>query len=125
MIFQGRVDVPDFKIEMSKKILNLLNSLQIGFFWRRLIFCKHHYTYKAEFCEQFVSRRSLPAGIMDVDCERIYGIYFDAIGINQYQSLRSNSATNLCFGLSGLDYCARGKELMLEGNVKGQSSFYD
>ena len=60
---------------------------------------------------------------MDVDCETICGTFFNTVERSTRVAIRSNSATNLCFGISGMDYCQRGKELMWSGNVKGQSSF--
>ena len=60
---------------------------------------------------------------MDVDCETICGTFFNTVERFTRVAIQSNSATNLCFGISGMDYCQRGKELMWSGNVKGQSSF--
>ena len=74
-----------------------------------MLFCNSSHVYTSDLCEQPVSHRKLPGGIMDLDCERLCNVYYNTTHGLPGEFLSSYEATKLCYGLSGVDYCRHGK----------------
>ena len=70
-----------------------------------------HDKYVTDLCEQFLSHRTLPPNITDIDCEGLCTVRFSTDIASSENSTINAYGKKLCHGVSGADYCSKGKEV--------------